>query len=126
MPWGTAPSRDPNKPFLSDIQEFHRRARQHIEKGAATEDNQADLETAIRPLNEAVASQIVCVVRATRVITTWPVAFLPNPWRRNFSNMLTKSRATPTESRNASSSSREHPTSARTLAHAQPLRVRRR
>ena len=33
----TAPTPDPKKPFLSDIQEIRRRARQHIEKGAVTD-----------------------------------------------------------------------------------------
>jgi len=62
----TAPKSDPKKPFLSDIQEIRRRARQHIEKGAVTESNHADLETSIRVLNEALATEIVCVLRYKR------------------------------------------------------------
>ena len=61
----TAPSRDLKKPFLSDIQEI-RRARQHIEQGAVTENYKADLETSIRVLNEALATEIVCVLRYKR------------------------------------------------------------
>ena len=62
----TAPSRDPKKPFLSDIQEIRRRARQHIERGAVTENYKADLETSVRLLNEALATEIVCVRRYKR------------------------------------------------------------
>lgn len=61
---GTAPGKD--KPFLSDIEEIRRRARKHIEQGAVTESNQADLETSIRILNEALATEIVCVLRYRR------------------------------------------------------------
>jgi bacterioferritin len=62
----TAPTPDPKKPFLSDIQEIRRRARQHIEKGAVTDNYKADLNTAIRVLNEALATEIVCVLRYKR------------------------------------------------------------
>jgi len=61
---GIAPGKD--KPFLSDIQEIRRRARSHIEKGAVTENYKADLETSIRVLNEALATEIVCVLRYKR------------------------------------------------------------
>src|SRR6185295_526706 len=63
---GTAPTSDKNKPFLSDIQEIRRRARQHIENGAVIEGYQADLETSVRLLNEALATEIVCVLRYKR------------------------------------------------------------
>jgi bacterioferritin len=56
----------PNQPFLADIQEIRRRARQHIEKGAVTEGYKADLETALRLLNEALATELVCVLRYKR------------------------------------------------------------
>src|SRR3954471_20589709 len=59
-------SMSPNQPFLSDIQEIRRRARQHMEKGAVTEGYQADLETVHRLLNEALATEIVCVLRYKR------------------------------------------------------------
>src|SRR3990170_1979562 len=52
--------------FLSDIQTLRQRARQHIEKGAVTEVYQADLPTVIRILNEALATEIVCVLRYRR------------------------------------------------------------
>jgi len=63
---GTSPTPDPKKPFLSDIQEIRRRARKHIEKGAVTESYKPDLETSLRVLNEALATEIVCVLRYKR------------------------------------------------------------
>src|SRR5438874_1762644 len=62
----TALTPDPKKPFLSDIQEIRRRARKHIEQGAVTENYKADLTTSIRVLNEALATEIVCVLRYKR------------------------------------------------------------
>jgi bacterioferritin len=56
----------PEKPFLSDIQEIRRRARQHMEKGAVTAGYKADLNTALKLLNEALATEIVCVLRYKR------------------------------------------------------------
>jgi bacterioferritin len=49
--------------FISSIQELRRRARQHIEQGAVTQGYRADRETVIRLLNEALATEIVCVLR---------------------------------------------------------------
>src|SRR5437867_1926606 len=54
------------KPFLSDVQEIRRRARQHIEEGAVTEGYRGDRETTIKILNEALATEIVCVLRYKR------------------------------------------------------------
>jgi bacterioferritin len=59
-------SKSPAQPFLSDIQEIRRRARQHMDKGAVTENYQADLQTVHRVLNEALATEIVCVLRYKR------------------------------------------------------------
>jgi bacterioferritin len=53
-------------PFLSDVQELRRRARQHMEKGAVTEGYKADRETVVKILNEALATEIVCVLRYRR------------------------------------------------------------
>ena len=55
-----------DKPFLTDVEELRRRARQHIEEGAVTEGYRADRETVIRLLNEALATEIVCVLRYKR------------------------------------------------------------
>ena len=55
-----------NKPFLTDIQTLRERARKHIENGAVTEGYTADRETAVKILNEALATEIVCVLRYKR------------------------------------------------------------
>jgi bacterioferritin len=55
-----------NGPFVSDIQEIRRRARQHIEQGAVTAGYKADRDTVIKLLNEALATEIVCVLRYKR------------------------------------------------------------
>lgn len=54
------------KPFLTDIKTLRKRARQHIEKGAVTEGYSADRETVVKLLNEALATEIVCVLRYKR------------------------------------------------------------
>jgi bacterioferritin len=55
-----------DKPFLSDVQELRRRARQHIEEGAVTDRYRADRDTVLKLLNEALATEIVCVLRYKR------------------------------------------------------------
>ena len=52
--------------FLTDIKTLRKRARQHIENGAITEGYLLDRETAVRILNEALATEIVCVLRYKR------------------------------------------------------------
>jgi len=52
--------------FLSDVQELRKRARQHIEEGAVTVGYKADREKVIAVLNEALATEIVCVLRYKR------------------------------------------------------------
>ncbi|HEY8134305.1 MAG TPA: ferritin-like domain-containing protein [Thermoanaerobaculia bacterium] len=54
------------KQFLSDVQEIRRRARKHIEEGAVTEGYRANRESVIKLLNEALATEIVCVLRYKR------------------------------------------------------------
>src|SRR3989442_14092814 len=53
-------------PFLTDIQTIRRRAREHIEHGAITAGYQADRDAVIKLLNEALATEIVCVLRYKR------------------------------------------------------------
>jgi bacterioferritin len=55
-----------DKPFLSDVQELRRRARQHIEAGAVTDAYRGNRDTVIKILNEALATEIVCVLRYKR------------------------------------------------------------
>lgn len=55
-----------DKPFLTDIKTLRDRARQHIENGAVTEGYSADRETVVKLLNEALATEIVCVLRYRR------------------------------------------------------------
>jgi len=54
------------KPFLTDIKTLRERARKHIENGAITEGYSGDRETAVKLLNEALATEIVCVLRYKR------------------------------------------------------------
>ena len=54
-----------SQPFLSDVQELRRRARQQIEKGAVTQDYGLDPKQAIELLQNALATEIVCVLRYT-------------------------------------------------------------
>jgi bacterioferritin len=55
-----------NQPLLTDIKTLRERARQHIENGAVTAGYRADRETAVKILNEALATEIVCVLRYKR------------------------------------------------------------
>ena len=55
-----------DKPFLTDIKTLRERARQHIEDGAVTQGYTGDRETVIKLLNEALATEIVCVLRYRR------------------------------------------------------------
>jgi bacterioferritin len=49
--------------FFTDVTELRKRAREHILKGAVTPDYVGDLKTSIKVLNEALATEIVCVLR---------------------------------------------------------------
>ena len=55
-----------DKPFLTDIKTLRERARKHLENGAVTEGYTADRETVVKLLNEALATEIVCVLRYKR------------------------------------------------------------
>lgn len=52
--------------FISDLEAIRKRARQHIEDGAVTESYRADRETVVRVLNDALATELVCVLRYKR------------------------------------------------------------
>jgi bacterioferritin len=53
-------------PFVTDIQTLRARARQHIEQGAVTQGYSADRDTVLRLLQEALATEIICVLRYKR------------------------------------------------------------
>ena len=52
--------------FLSDIATLRKRAREHITEGAVTPGYHADRSVVIKLLNEALATEIVCVLRYKR------------------------------------------------------------
>jgi bacterioferritin len=52
--------------FASDIAAIRARARKHIEEGAVTEGYKADRARVIDVLNEALATEIVCILRYRR------------------------------------------------------------
>src|SRR5215472_17504731 len=54
------------KPFLTDVKTLRARARKHIEQGAVTASYKADRATVIKLLNDALATEIVCVLRYRR------------------------------------------------------------
>ena len=54
------------KTILSDIKTLRKNARQHIEQGAVTEGYTADRTEVIKLLNDALATEIVCVLRYRR------------------------------------------------------------
>src|SRR5271170_4017566 len=51
------------KPFLTDVVTLRKRARQHIAEGAVTESYAGDPVTSCKLLNDALATEIVCVLR---------------------------------------------------------------
>jgi bacterioferritin len=53
-------------PFLTDIKTVRERARQHIKDGAVTGSYGGDTQLACKLLNEALATELVCVLRYKR------------------------------------------------------------
>lgn len=51
------------QPFLTDIKTLRKRAREHMHRGAVTDGYKADRKTVLKLLNEALATEIVCVLR---------------------------------------------------------------
>jgi len=62
----TTSVREEHRPFLTDIQELRRRAREHMGMGAVGGSHRADRQTVIRILIEVLATEIVCVLRYKR------------------------------------------------------------
>jgi bacterioferritin len=54
------------KAFMTDINTLRKRAREHIMQGAITPGYTAHRETVVKLLNEALATEIVCVLRYKR------------------------------------------------------------
>jgi bacterioferritin len=54
------------QPFLSDVKELRRRARENIEQGAITDSYELDSTVVCNILNQALATEIVCVLRYKR------------------------------------------------------------
>ena len=54
------------KSALTDVATLRRQARKHIEEGAVTAGYAADRDAVLRLLNEALATEIVCVLRYRR------------------------------------------------------------
>src|ERR1700722_623536 len=54
------------KSFLTDVKTIRQRARKHIEEGAVTAGYAADRDTVLKLLNDALATEIVCVLRYRR------------------------------------------------------------
>jgi bacterioferritin len=52
--------------FVIDVQAIRKRAREHLEQGAVTDNYKAARETVLRLLNEALATELVCVLRYKR------------------------------------------------------------
>ena len=62
----TSASATKAQPFLTDIKTLRERARKHIEDGAVTAGYRADRATVIKLLNEALATELVCILRYKR------------------------------------------------------------
>lgn len=60
------PDTKPNDAGLSDVATLRRQARQHIQEGAVTAGYSADRNTVLKLLNEALATEMVCVLRYRR------------------------------------------------------------
>jgi bacterioferritin len=56
----------PKTPSLTDIQTLRKRARQHIDEGSVTAGYSADRQMVLTLLNEALATELVCVLRYRR------------------------------------------------------------
>ncbi len=54
-----------SQPFLSDIKELRKRAREQIDKGAITQNYELDPKQTIELLQSVLATEIVCVLRYT-------------------------------------------------------------
>ncbi len=56
----------PKSEFVADIEAIRKQARKHIEDGPVTDSYKADRETVLKILNDALATELVCVLRYKR------------------------------------------------------------
>ena len=103
---------DSAQPFLTDVKELRRRARQHIENGAVTDAYRGDRVVVIRLLNEALATEIVCILRYKRHFYM-ASGIHAQAVAAEFLQHAGKSRGTPIRSRHESRSSAVSRTSTR-------------
>ncbi|MGZ8195655.1 MAG: ferritin-like domain-containing protein, partial [Methylosarcina sp.] len=54
------------QPYLTDVQTLRSQARQHLDDGAVTAGYAADAPAVIKLLNDALATELVCVLRYRR------------------------------------------------------------
>jgi len=66
MEHATRPPQNTSRPFDMDVKAIRAKARQDIESGAVTDTYRADRQTVLKLLNEALATEIVCVLRYKR------------------------------------------------------------
>ncbi|MEN4920782.1 ferritin-like domain-containing protein [Achromobacter spanius] len=66
MEQATRTPQQANRPFEMDVQAIRAKARKDIESGAVTDTYRADRQTVLKLLNEALATEIVCVLRYKR------------------------------------------------------------
>jgi len=57
------PLQPQSRPVLTDVQTLRNDARRHIEEGAVTQGYSADRDKVLQMLNEALATELVCVLR---------------------------------------------------------------
>lgn len=62
----TPKAQDFSQPFKMDVQAIRAKARRDIESGAVTEGYRADRGTVLKLLNEALATELICVLRYKR------------------------------------------------------------
>src|SRR5215472_15193975 len=98
------------KPFLTDVKTLRARARKHIEQGAVTASYKADRATVIKLLNDALATEIVCVLRYRRH-HFMAAGINADAVAAEFLTHANEEQGTPTRSRRGSCSSRASPTS---------------
>jgi bacterioferritin len=59
----SAAPQPPRKPALTDVKTLREQARRHIEEGAVTENYGANRDKVLELLNEALSTELVCVLR---------------------------------------------------------------